>query len=83
MNHNDEEMLKFGRMVFGMITDTLVLAANGDCSYGSRSVTIKGNHRCRVFVVTGDELAEAFEETARRVCVVTEVPTKGEDGKFQ
>jgi hypothetical protein len=62
MDHTDSEMLKFGRMVFGMITDVLAVRTAGSHAYGNKRVTMRGNHGVHVFVIAGDDLAEKLHQ---------------------
>ena len=62
MTHSDNEMLKFGKMVFGMITDVLTVRTPGSDAYGNKRVTMRGQHAVHVFVIAGDDLAAKVHE---------------------
>jgi hypothetical protein len=76
MTHEDEQCLKFGRMVLGMIRD-LGQAAASEIGYCRRHVTFRGGS-VELFVVNSAELAEAFDAAAARRYSVKNVTPKSE-----
>ncbi len=66
MTTEDEKMLAFGRMVFGIMTDVLVLP-HGDMAYARKTITMPdgrgGKHRLDLLIAR-PTVADAMEECA-------------------
>jgi hypothetical protein len=72
MSHEDEQCLRLGRMVFGMITDVQATPATDVC-VAQREVTFPGG-KVSIFIVRGDELAALMRKTAEGSFDVVDMP---------
>jgi len=71
----DEKLLAFGRMVFGMITDLLILPV-ADQAYARRTVTTPdgrgGKHRIDLMVARNG-VADVMEEAVKKHFAVKDI----------
>lgn len=76
---DEQKMAGLGRMVFGMITDVLMLP-DGE-GYGRKTITTNdghgGNHSVEIIIARGD-VGDAMEEAAALRFNVTDVHGSGE-----
>lgn len=78
MTDDDRKMAAFGRMVFGMMTDILVLPP-GDQAYGRKTVTTpdgRGGKHTFALIVARPGVADAMEEIAAMRFNVTNLASK-------
>ncbi len=76
---HDEKMLAFGYMVFGMITDVLILPPEGQ-AYARKTVTLPdgrgGKHRLDL-IVARPAVADAMEGAAATQFNVSDINVSG------
>lgn len=76
-----EKFEQFGRMVFGMIEDTLMSKQVGGCSYAMRDITLPdghgGKHNCVVVIASGRDVTDLMEKGVSGMMPVVAMPDGG------